>query len=71
MPAAKSIPAYARSYELSSPQLVFRTVGKLYFALLPKSHHSNSCGRTDDVPRIDIRGVKNDWAGIWLVNELM
>ncbi|EGG00963.1 family 18 glycoside hydrolase [Melampsora larici-populina 98AG31] len=66
------IPAYARSYELTSPKLTPRTEEKLV-SYYYQNHTTTAPqgGKTDDPPMIDVCGVQTNWAGIWLVNELM
>ncbi|EGF99973.1 family 18 glycoside hydrolase [Melampsora larici-populina 98AG31] len=64
------LPAYARSYELTSSKLAPRNVdGKV--SLYYQNHTSVAPrgGKTDDRPMKDVCGVQTDWGGLWLVKE--
>lgn len=65
------LPAYARSYELTSSKLTPRHVNgevSLYY----QNHTSVAPrgGKTDDKPMKDVCGVQTPWGGLWLVKEL-
>ncbi|KAH9824715.1 family 18 glycoside hydrolase [Melampsora americana] len=66
------LPAYARSYELTSSKLTPRHVnGKVSLYYQNHTLVAPRGGKTDDRPGKDVCGVKTNWGGLWTVKELM
>ncbi|KAG0141364.1 hypothetical protein CROQUDRAFT_663941 [Cronartium quercuum f. sp. fusiforme G11] len=66
------VTGYARSYKLTSPKLVPRTVGqKVSYYYQNHTKVAPPGGKTDDQPITDVCGVKTGWGGLWLVKELI
>ncbi|KAH9824716.1 family 18 glycoside hydrolase [Melampsora americana] len=66
------LPAYARSYELTSSKLTPRNVdGKVSLYYQKHTSVAPRGGKSDDPPMIDVCGVQTNWGGLWLVKELM